>query len=218
MLLNRWDLVAATLLIRRRKKKEASVYVRNCSEASSHIARKGHFLRFFFSNSHRVNRCTASCAFIIIVFFFSQMRTTHTHFFTALFSPSSSSSLHFYACVPPLPFFFFHVRCSADPHKYTRRVVFQGVFYIFSFSFFVLHFVQIPLLLNSIGLLKKLSSPFFFFQVACVCVRLLVLLSCVVSTLHYISCPYFLFFFFHLAINFCLWHSDCTPQIYILHT
>lgn len=167
MLLNRWDLVAATLLIRRRKKKEASVYVRNCSEASSHIARKGHFLRFFFSNSHRVNRCTASCAFIIIVFFFSQMRTTHTHFFTALFSPSSSSSLHFYACVPPLPFFF-HVRCSADPHKYTRRVVFQGVFYIFSF-FFVPHFVQIPLLLNSIGLLKKLSSPFFFFQVACVC-------------------------------------------------
>lgn len=217
MLLNRWDLVAATLLIRRRKKKEASVYVRNCSEASSHIARKGHFLRFFFSNSHRVNRCTASCAFIIIVFFFSQMRTTHTLFHCPFFS------LFFFFLSPLLrlcsasPFFFFHVRCSADPHTYTRRVVFQGVFYIFSF-FFVPHFVQIPLLLNSIGLLKKLSSPFFFFQVACVCVRLLVLLSCVVSTLHYISCPYFLFFFFHLAINFCLWHSDCTPQIYILHT
>lgn len=136
------------------------------------------------------------CFYYYCFFFFSNENNTHTLFHCPFFS------LFFFFLSPLLrlcsasPFFFFHVRCSADPHKYTRRVVFQGVFYIFSFSFFVLHFVQIPLLLNSIGLLKKLSSPFFFFQVACVCVRLLVLLSCVVSTLHYISCPYFLFFFF----------------------
>lgn len=135
MLLNRWDLVAATLLIRRRKKKEASVYVRNCSEASSHIARKGHFLRFFFSNSHRVNRCTASCAFIIIVFFFSQMRTTHTLFHCPFFS------LFFFFLSPLLrlcsasPFFFSREVFGRSTHIHTSCCVSRCLLHLFFFFF-----------------------------------------------------------------------------------